>query len=49
MHFEEIDFQQGDAEMDLTLATTLSQILLEMDAHRRHALEAKHAAQLKRP
>jgi hypothetical protein len=35
VHFGKIDFQQPDAEMCLTLATTLSQILTAMDAQRR--------------
>ena len=35
VHFGEIDFQQSDAEMSFTLATTLSQILSAMDKQRR--------------
>ena len=42
VHFGDINFQQTDAEMSLTLATSLSQILSAMDAHRRKALDAKH-------
>jgi hypothetical protein len=44
VHFGEIDFPQADAEMCLTLATTLSQVLSAMDAQRRLALDAKHAS-----
>lgn len=47
VHFGEIDFQQTDAEIGLTLATSLSQILSAMDACRRNVLQTKHAAQLK--
>lgn len=39
VHFGKIDFQQPDAQMCLTLATTLSQILAAMDAQRRSALK----------
>lgn len=46
VHSGKIDFQQPDAELCLTLATTLSQILAAMDAQRRRALEAKYSAQL---
>ncbi len=49
VHFGKIDFQQPDAEMCLTLATTLSQILAAMDAQRRGAMEAKYRAQLQGP
>ena len=49
VHFGEINFQQADAEMCLTCATSLSQILSAMDAQRRLALDAKHAAHLKTP
>jgi hypothetical protein len=42
-HFGKIDYQQPDAEMCFTLGSTLWQILTEMDAHRRRALEAKHS------
>lgn len=41
VHFGDIDFKQADAEMCVTLATTLSQILTGMDAQRRRALDAK--------
>jgi hypothetical protein len=44
VHFGEINFPQADAEMCLTLATTLSQVLSAMDAQRRLALDAKHAS-----
>ena len=47
VHFGEIGFQQADAEIGLTLATALSQVLSAMDAYRRNALDAKHGAQLK--
>jgi hypothetical protein len=47
VHFGEINFQQPEAEMGLALATSLSQILSAMDAHRRNALDAAHTAQLK--
>ena len=49
VHFGEINFQQPDAELCCTLAATLSQVLVAMDAQRRHALEAKHSAQLQGP
>jgi hypothetical protein len=44
VHFGEINFQQADAEMCLTLATTLSQVFSAMDAQRRLDLDAKHAS-----
>jgi hypothetical protein len=47
VHFGEINSQQADGEICLTCATSLSQILSAMDAQRRLALDAKHAAQLK--
>ena len=49
VHFGKIDFQQPDADMCLTLATTLSQILTAMDAQRRRALEAKYSIQTQGP
>jgi hypothetical protein len=49
VHFGKIDFQQPDAEMCLTLATTLSQILTAMDAQRRRALEGKYSIQTQGP
>ena len=44
VHFGEIDFQQADAEMCFTLATSLSQILASMDAQARQVLDTKHKA-----
>jgi len=44
VHFGEINFQQADAEICLTLATTLSQVLSAMDAERRLVLDAKPAS-----
>jgi hypothetical protein len=44
-HFGEIDFQRGDAELCVTLATTLFQMLRAMDVHRLGELDAKHVAQ----
>jgi hypothetical protein len=49
VHFGKIDFQQSDAEMCLTLASILSQILAAMDAQRRRALEAKCSIQTRPP
>jgi len=46
VHFGEIGFQQPEAEICLILATSVSEILKAMDAHRRRALEAKHATEL---
>lgn len=43
VHYGEINFQQADGEMCVTLASTLSQILGTMDLKRRQALEAKWA------
>jgi hypothetical protein len=45
VHFGKIDFHQPDAEMCLTLASTLAQILGAMDAQRRRDLEAKYSIQ----
>ncbi len=49
VHFGKIDFQQPDAEMCLTLASILSQILAAMDAQRRRTLEAKYSIQTHLP
>jgi len=49
VHFGKIDFQQPDAEMCFTLASTVSQILAAMDAQRRHALETKYSIQTQGP
>ncbi len=49
VHFGKTDFQQPDAEMCFTLATTLSQILAAMDEQRRRTLEAKYSIQTQRP
>lgn len=42
VHFGKIDFSQPEAQMCFNLASTLWQILVAMDTHRRHELEAKH-------
>jgi len=49
VHFGKIDSQQPEAEMCFTLGSTLWEILLAMDAHRRRALEAKHSIQTQGP
>src|SRR5215469_4178954 len=41
VHYGEISFRQLDAEMCVSLATILSQILAAMDIQRRNTLEAK--------
>jgi hypothetical protein len=46
VHRGEINFQQADAEMCFTIATTLWRILDTMDAHRRRALDAEHSGSL---
>jgi hypothetical protein len=42
VHFGKIDFSRPEAEMCSILASTLWQILVSMDAHRRRELEAKY-------
>jgi len=49
VHFGKIDFQQPDAELCVTSASTLRQILAAMDARRLHALEAKYSIQTQAP
>jgi hypothetical protein len=44
VHLGEIDFQQADAEMCFTLATSLSQILASMDAQARQVLDTRYKA-----
>jgi hypothetical protein len=49
VHFGKIDYQQPDAEMCVTSASTIRQILAAMDALRLHALEAKYSIQTQAP
>ena len=49
VHFGKIDFQHKDAEMCVTSASTLWEILVAMDTRRLHALEAKHCIKTQAP
>jgi hypothetical protein len=46
VHYGKIDFQQPDAEMCVTCASTLRKILAAMDTKRIDDLEAKHSTQM---
>jgi hypothetical protein len=48
VHSGEIDFPEEDAEMCITLATTLFEVMAAMDKERLKALDAKHNAHLKK-